>query len=98
MVALCVQAVEPLGQQNIARSKEIANSAQRLGLLFWQLAHDQLSPDVLSLLSSLAAAVAASDWAAAQQHHIKLTAQHWNECGQWLSAIKRLIKARQSLG
>jgi hypothetical protein len=96
---LCVmQAVEPLGQQSMAKQKEIQNSAQRLGILFWQLNNQQLSSGVLALLEELANAVARGDWMAAQQFHIKLTGSHWDECGQWLQAIKRLIKARQSLG
>jgi protein transport protein SEC31 len=29
---------------------------------------------------------------------VELTASDWDECGAWLTALKRLIKIRQTLG
>jgi protein transport protein SEC31 len=29
---------------------------------------------------------------------VELTASDWDECGAWLTALKRLIKIRQSMG
>jgi hypothetical protein len=29
---------------------------------------------------------------------VELTASDWDECGTWLTALKRLIKIRQSMG
>lgn len=29
---------------------------------------------------------------------VELTASDWDECGMWLTALKRLIKIRQTMG
>jgi hypothetical protein len=93
----CVQACEPLAAQSMAKQREMETYAQRLGFLFWQLNCRQLSPPVIALLSDFASSVSQFDWPAVQRTHMKLTGSHWDECGQWLQAVKRLSKARQAL-
>jgi Steroid receptor RNA activator (SRA1) len=91
-----VQVCEPLRAHGDKQQREMDNAAHKLGVLFWQLNAQQLSGTVLALLADLSAAVARGAWHDAQQLHIKLTGSHWDECKEWLGAIKRLIKARQA--
>lgn len=93
----CVQACEHLGQQSSTRKREMDDNGKRLGTLFWKLNAGQLSGEVVGKLHQLAAAVNRGDWPGTQQIQVNLTASHWDECSAWLTACKRLVKARMQL-
>lgn len=74
------------------------DNAKRLGTLFWKLNAGQLSTEVVGKLHQLAAAAARGDWQGVHQIQVNLTASHWDECSAWLTACKRLCKARSQMG
>ena len=47
-------------------------------------------------VSRLGAAVEQGDWDAAASVQHALAASDWDECAQWLTAVKRLVRARQA--
>ena len=49
-------------------------------------------------LLQLCAALDAGDYVGATHVQVSLTTNDWDECAAWLTALKRLIKARQMLG
>ncbi len=53
---------------------------------------------VAAKLLQLCQALDAGDWAAANHLQVELTASDWDEAGAWLTALKRLLKARQMMG
>jgi protein transport protein SEC31 len=52
---------------------------------------------VSTKLLQLCAALEIGDYNTAQHIQVGLTTSDWDECSQWLTALKRLVKARQSL-
>lgn len=83
---------------NPARKREMDDNAKRLGALVWRLNEGQVSPHVAQRLLALCAALARGDWQGAAAVQVELTATDWDECGAWLTAVKRLIKVRQMVG
>ncbi|KAF8071322.1 SEC31B [Scenedesmus sp. PABB004] len=81
-----------------ARKREMDDNSRRIGGLFWRLNEGQVAPHVVAKLQAMCAALDAGNWPAAQHIQIELTASDWDECGVWLTALKRLIKIRQSMG
>ncbi|KAF6262154.1 hypothetical protein COO60DRAFT_1470516 [Scenedesmus sp. NREL 46B-D3] len=81
-----------------ARKREMDDNSRRLGGLFWKLNEAQVAPHVVAKLLQMCAALDAGNWPAAQHLQVELTASDWDDCGTWLTALKRLIKIRQSLG
>ena len=80
-----------------AKRKEMDDSSKRLGVLLWKLASAEVSDSVVTKLKSLAQALDAFDFAAAQQTQMQLTTGDWDECSTWLTALKRLTKFRATL-
>lgn len=80
-----------------AKRKEMDDSSKRLGVLLWKLASAEVSDSVVTKLKSLAQALDAFDFAAAQQTQMQLTTGDWYECSTWLTALKRLTKFRATL-
>ena len=58
----------------------------------------EVSDSVADKLVSLCAALDAGDLVSAPHVQVSLTTNDWDECASWLTALKRLIKARQMLG
>eukprot|EP00775_Hariotina_reticulata_P008692 gene8692-8873_t len=81
-----------------ARKREMDDNSRRLGGLFWKLNEGQVAQHVVAKLMQMCAALDAGNWPAAQHIQVELTASDWDECGAWLTALKRLIKIRQTMG
>jgi protein transport protein SEC31 len=76
------------------KKREADDSTRRVGAMLWKLNAGEVSAEVGAQLAALGAAVDACDWGAAAAAHASLTANHWDECSPWLTAVKRLIKGR----
>jgi protein transport protein SEC31 len=95
---------------NPARKREMDDNSKRLGQLVWRLNEGGaaggagggggggVSPHVVARLQAMSAALARGDWAGAAAVQVELTATDWDECGAWLTAVKRLVKVRQMVG
>jgi protein transport protein SEC31 len=81
-----------------ARKREVEDSSKRLAGLLWKLNRADVSPSVHGKLSQLCAALDAGDIAGASQAQVALTTSDWDEGSGWLTALKRLLKMRASLG
>lgn len=57
-----------------------------------------MSTSVAEKLKLLAVALDSGDMVGATHVQVGLTTNDWDECSAWLTALKRLIKARQMLG
>jgi protein transport protein SEC31 len=74
------------------KKRETDDNARRLGALFWRLNAGQVTPGVASALASLGAALDAGDGGRAAALAAALAESDWDECGAWLTALKRLVK------
>ena len=81
---------------NPGKKRELDDSSKRLGALLWRLNKREVSASVLSKLQALCGALDRGDLAAVNALVVQLTSADWDECGQWLPALKRLIKARSA--
>ncbi|KAK9829183.1 hypothetical protein WJX72_004364 [[Myrmecia] bisecta] len=79
------------------KKREMEDNSKRLGQLFWKLNSRDVSPGVQQKLLQLCAALDAGDFNTASHVQVGLTSTDWDECSNWLTALKRLIKTRQSL-
>lgn len=77
-----------------AKKREMDDNSRRLGGLLWKLNEGEISGAVCSKLQSLCTALKAGDLAGAYKVQVSLTTSDWDECSQWLTALKRLLKAR----
>ena len=91
---MCAKAFE----NNPSKKREMDDNSKRLGVLFFKLNLDDVKPSVKAQLLELCKALNAKDFMHASKVHISLTTTDFDECGQWLTALKRLIKTRQMLG
>lgn len=82
---------------NPAKKKEMDDSGKRIGQLFWRLNEGQVAANVIVKLHELCQALERGDWATAGQRQVELTTTNWDDCGSWLTAVKRLIKARSTM-
>ena len=55
-----------------------------------------LNDATMDLVIQLTEAFATGDLAAVNRAHLELTNKTWNENGNWLTAMKRIIQAKQS--
>ena len=78
-----------------ARKREMDDNSKRLGGLFWKLNEGQVSQHVVAKLLQLCGALDQGNWPGASHVQVELTTSDWDECGTWLTALKRLIKLRQ---
>ena len=90
------QACEGVFGAHPARRRELDDSSKKLGALFWRLNEGDVSPGVSAKLQQLCAALDGGDYATAGHVQVQLTSGDWEECSSWLTALKRLIKMRQS--
>ena len=80
------------------KKREVDDNSRRIGILFFKLNIGDVKPSVRAQLLDLCRALSARDFASASKIHISLTTTDFDECGQWLTALKRIIKTRQTLG
>ena len=83
---------------NPSKKREVEDNSRRLGILFFKLNLNDVKPSVKAQLQELCKALGSKDFAQASKIHISLTTTDFDECGQWLTALKRLIKTRQMIG
>ena len=81
-----------------ARRREVEDSSKRLAVLLWKLNRQDVSSSALGKLAHMCAALDANDVASAVNAQIALTTSDWDEGSGWLTALKRLLKMRASLG
>ncbi|GFR43886.1 hypothetical protein Agub_g5015 [Astrephomene gubernaculifera] len=81
---------------NPAKKREMDDNTKKLGQLFWKLNSGEVSAGVVPKLQQLCAAIDAGDWHTANHIQVQMTTTDWDECGFWLSAVKRMIKLRQT--
>mmetsp|Transcript_24380 Transcript_24380/g.43410 ORF Transcript_24380/g.43410 Transcript_24380/m.43410 type:complete len:1160 (-) Transcript_24380:43-3522(-) len=79
-----------------AKKREMDDNAKRLGGLFWHLNKADVSPSVAGKLTALCQALDAGDFPQASHIQVQMTTSDWDECSQWLTALKRLIKSAQT--
>ena len=82
---------------NPTKQRELEDSSKKLGTLFWKLSEGQVSPSVGGKLKQLAVALDSGDLVGATHVQVSLTTSDWDECSGWLTALKRLIKTRQTM-
>ncbi|PSC76171.1 transport SEC31-like protein B isoform B [Micractinium conductrix] len=80
------------------KRREVEDSSKKLGALFWKLNKGEVSPSVGGKLLQLCQALDAGDFVTATHVQVSLTTSDWDECSHWLTALKRLIKARHQMG
>jgi protein transport protein SEC31 len=76
------------------RKREMDDTSKRIGTLLWKLNAGEVTPGVMQKLLQLCAALDAHDLNTTNHLQAELTTSHWDECGTWLTALKRLLKAR----
>ncbi|KAG1669386.1 hypothetical protein FOA52_004037 [Chlamydomonas sp. UWO 241] len=81
---------------NPVKKREMEDNTKKLGQLFWRLNAGEVSASALPKLLQLCGAIAHGDWHTANHIQVQMTTTDWDECGYWLSAVKRLIKMRQT--
>ncbi|PNH06272.1 Protein transport protein Sec31A [Tetrabaena socialis] len=81
---------------NPAKKREMDDNTKKIGQLFWKLNSGEVSASVVPKLQQLCAAIDAGDWHTANHIQVQMTTTDWDECGFWLSAVKRMIKLRQT--
>ena len=92
------QQCEAAAGANPARKKEVEDSSKRIAGLLWKLNRADVSASVCGKLLQLCASLDAGDVAAASQAQVALTTSDWDEGSAWLTALKRLLKLRSTLG
>ncbi|XP_024379159.1 protein transport protein SEC31 homolog B isoform X2 [Physcomitrium patens] len=80
-----------------AKKREIEDNSRKLGGLFVKLNSADLSANASMKLVQLCQALNGGDYGTAMQIQVALTTSDWDECGVWLTALKRMIKLRQSM-
>lgn len=81
-----------------AKKREVEDSSKKLGALFWKMNMGEVSQSVAGKLLQLCQALDAGDFVTATHLQVSLTTSDWDECSAWLTALKRLIKARHQMG
>ncbi|KAL4435628.1 hypothetical protein ABPG77_002591 [Micractinium sp. CCAP 211/92] len=80
------------------KKREVEDSSKKLGALFWRMNKGEVSQSVASKLLQLCQALDGGDFVTATHLQVSLTTSDWDECSAWLTALKRLIKARHQMG
>ena len=92
------KACEAAAGANPAKKREVEDSSKRIAGLLWKLNQDDVSASVCGKLLQLCTALDRGDVAGATQVQVALTTSDWDEGSSWLTALKRLLKMRQTLG
>lgn len=80
----------PVMVRNVSKTQDLSFP------IIWS--QGEVSAHVVQKLLHLCACLDAVDWAGANACQVDLTTSDWDEAGPWLTAIKRLTKARQAMG
>ncbi|XP_072984092.1 protein transport protein SEC31 homolog B-like isoform X1 [Typha latifolia] len=84
-------------QAKLSQKREIEDNSKKIGALFAKLNTGDISANAASKLIQLCHALDGGDFAAAMHLQVVLTTSDWDECNFWLTALKRMIKIRQSI-
>ena len=79
-----------------AKKREMDDNSKRLASLLYKMNEGEVTPGVVEALQQMGQALAGRDLALASKIQIKLSTTDWNECSNWLQAIRRLLKVRQT--
>jgi protein transport protein SEC31 len=90
------QACESFAGANPAKRRELDDASKKLGALLWKLNEGEISPSVAGKLQQMCAALDMGDFATVGHVQVQLTTSDWDECAAWLTALKRLVKLRQT--
>ncbi|XP_010279523.1 PREDICTED: protein transport protein SEC31 homolog B-like [Nelumbo nucifera] len=82
---------------NPAKKREIEDNSKKFGALFAKLNSGDISKNAADRLVQLCQALDNGDYSTALQIQVLLTTSEWDECNFWLAALKRMIKARQTV-
>ncbi|KAK4794174.1 hypothetical protein SAY86_012168 [Trapa natans] len=82
---------------NPAKKREIEDNSRKIGDLFAKLNNGDISRNAADKLIQLCQALDNRDFSSALQIQVLLTTSDWDECGFWLTALKRMIKTRQNV-
>ncbi|KAK4770609.1 hypothetical protein SAY87_031141 [Trapa incisa] len=82
---------------NPAKKREIEDNSRKIGDLFAKLNNGDISKNAADKLVQLCQALDNRDFSTALQIQVLLTTSDWDECGFWLTALKRMIKTRQNV-
>ncbi|OWM78412.1 hypothetical protein CDL15_Pgr016136 [Punica granatum] len=82
---------------NPGKKREIEDNSRKIGDLFAKLNSGDISRNAADKLVQLCQALDNGDFSTALQIQVQLTTSDWDECGYWLSALKRMIKTRQNV-
>ena len=81
-----------------ARKKEVDDASKRVSVLLWKLNRGDVSESVCGKLLQMCAALDAGDVAGATQVQVAMTTSDWDEASGFLTALKRLLKTKATLG
>jgi protein transport protein SEC31 len=81
-----------------ARKKEVDDASKRVSVLLWKLNRGDVSESVCGKLTQMCAALDAGDVAGATQVQVAMTTSDWDEASGFLTALKRLLKTKATLG
>ncbi|GAB2232766.1 hypothetical protein Drorol1_Dr00011820 [Drosera rotundifolia] len=79
------------------KKREIEDNSRKLGSLFDKLNKKDISDNVADKLVQFCQALDHGNFETALHIQVQLTTSDWDECNTWLVALKRLIRARQSV-
>lgn len=89
--------------ESAIRDPSISNNARilkdvesKMQEFFNKLRSGELNDTTMNLVIELTEAFASGDFATVGRTHLELTNKTWNENGNWLTAMKRIIQAKQS--
>jgi len=71
---------------------QVKDTEKRLNILFEHLNNQELlKPDTVNQMVELSQALQARDYEQAQGIHLDILTNKTDECGQWMTGVKRLI-------
>jgi len=90
------QACESLAGAHPAKRRELDDASKKIGALLWKLNEGEISPSVGGKLQQMCAALDIGDYPTVGHVQVQMTTSDWDECAAWLTALKRLVKLRQT--
>ncbi|EFJ32492.1 hypothetical protein SELMODRAFT_230767 [Selaginella moellendorffii] len=86
---------ETSDMSNPVKKREVDDNSRKLGALFAKLNSGDVSPNVETKLLLLCQALDSRNFPSAHEILGDLTSREWDECGVWLTAVRRITKAHQ---
>lgn len=78
--------------------RQVADAEKRLNILYDHLNNEELlTPDTVNDLVELSECIARKDYTTAMQLHIEILTTRSEQCGQWMTGIKRLIEMGRAI-